>query len=81
MTENWNNYHSSISILHIDGNYTKTDCQDGSVRLEDGHNSLEGRIEVCYDKVWGKVCRSNLNGNYYGYGDKICQQLGYQSSG
>ena len=32
------------------------ECMDGEVRLIDGPSSLEGRLEVCQDGVWGSVC-------------------------
>ena len=71
-----------IPIIITDDNYTITDCQDGSTRLVDGPNPSEGRVEVCYNQVWGTVCNSNLNSNLHqSYGNLVCEQLGYQLTG
>ena len=50
------------------------DCEDWSVRLVGGRNESEGRVEVCYSRVWGTVC-----GYLWGEMDAkvICTQLGY----
>lgn len=54
------------------------DCQHGNIRLVRIGNPLEGRLEVCYEGVWGTVC-----GGGFGAADAavICRQLGYSSYG
>ena len=53
-------------------------CNDGEVRLVGGVSEREGRVEMCYNGVWGTVC---ANG---GWDDMaaliVCDQLGYNES-
>ena len=57
--------------------YTYVDCSDGEVRLE-GSSYLEGRVEMCYGRVWGTVCS-----NFWNEPDAavVCRQLGFSASG
>ena len=55
-----------------------TDCTDGDIRLIDGSNELEGRVEVCVDGVWGTVC-SDLWGTEES--SVACRQLGFSQTG
>ena len=54
------------------------DCTDGEVRLVGNSNSLSGRVEVCYDRVWGMVCSSSWNSID---ASVICRQLGHATAG
>ena len=54
------------------------DCTDGDIRLVDGSNELEGRVEVCVDGAWGTVC-SDLWGSEEA--SIACRQLGFSQTG
>ena len=32
------------------------ECTENQVRLVDGRNELEGRVEICKEGLWGGVC-------------------------
>ena len=56
-----------------------SDCTHGDIRLAESGNALVGRVEVCYDGVWGTVCsRSNWGRQE---AEVVCRQVGHSSSG
>ena len=52
-------------------------CDDGDIRLEDGPSNIEGRVEICYNGVWGTVCDHHWDNR-----DAIvvCRKLGLNTS-
>ena len=52
-------------------------CRDGDVRLVGGDTEREGIVEMCYNKVWGKVCADGWNRMA---ANIVCTQLGYEYS-
>ena len=57
-------------------------CHDGDVRLVNGSGPHEGRVEVCFNEIWGTICdyicpwRWNTT-----QANVVCQQLGYSGAG
>ena len=54
--------------------FVGSNCTYGDVRLVDGSNQYEGRVEVCINDQWGTICDNswdNIDATI------VCKQLGY----
>ena len=51
-------------------------CANGDVRLVEGANVMEGRVEICYEEVFGTVCNNGLDADT---AVVVCRQLNYPS--
>jgi len=53
-------------------------CNDDDIRLVGGPSPVEGRVEVCYDEVWGTICDQSWS---ITDANVACRQLGFLSVG
>uniref|UniRef100_A0A1X7SJW9 SRCR domain-containing protein n=1 Tax=Amphimedon queenslandica TaxID=400682 RepID=A0A1X7SJW9_AMPQE len=49
-------YYDTWSVAITDTNWSGICDKEGSLRLSDGADSREGRIEICLNGYWGTVC-------------------------
>ena len=63
--------------------FPHSNCTEGAIRLADGENSLDGRVEVCVNGFWGTLPPPEIS-SVSGYrstelekAERICRQFGY----
>ena len=64
--------------MPIDPAVQQGNCIDWDVRLQNGSNELQGRVEVCYNDAWGTICQNRFSGEE---AQIVCQQLGFLTEG
>ena len=65
-------------LLILDTTVTFANCTHGELRLAGSSIVTKGRVEICFNGVWGTVCDngwSTVDANI------VCNQLGYYPSG
>ena len=68
-----------MNLFSIVNNATvNTSCNNGDVQLVGGSTEYEGRVELCYDQMWGTICHDDWNTND---ANVVCNQLGHQPTG
>ena len=50
-----------------------SNCTTGAVRLANGPNKYEGRVEICINNAWGTVCHSEFSSED---AQVICKDVG-----
>ena len=53
-------------------------CNDAQIRLVNGADQFEGRIEICFNETWGTICDGLWSRND---ANVACRQLGFAATG
>ena len=53
-----------------------TVCEEEAIRLVNGASNNQGRLEICFNNLWGSVCDDQFDNNE---AKVACRQLGYSN--
>ena len=53
-------------------------CSNGDIRLVNGTNELEGRLEICINNAWGSVCSQGFTADD---AEVVCRQINHPFNG
>ena len=70
--------HESLTACVIYANHLIVCSTDWEMRLVNGGSSLEGRLEVCLNGVWGTICDQSWDDTDAGV---VCSQMGHSARG
>lgn len=60
--------------MFVDPSSTSNEtCAYGDVRLVNGSNVLEGRVEICINNAWGTICTNVISERE---AEVVCRQVG-----
>ena len=67
-----------LPIIRPDQSVGTDGCTHGSIRLVDGSSNMEGRVEICFNGIWGTICDDIWDVRE---ARVTCRQLGNQMGG
>ena len=71
--------HFLTCIQSLTHTYTNSvNCTNGEIRLVDGPSPNQGRVEMCWNRVWGTITSNGWSGVD---AQVVCRELGYSAIG
>ena len=67
-------FKSFVLVTANVSNVQLTNCTNGDIRLVNGSSQYSGRVEICANNVWGRVCKNGWS-TYDAL--VVCNQLGF----